>query len=179
MKWTQLTPLSPLLVPLLPLQRAAEASTSRRLRTCSALVVHRTASTTARAHGAVTARTATTERCRTPRPWPAHVSAPNHAKRADRANSTNTPSPPNALLCRGCCDEQTPGYSAVPVRRFSLFLFLPLTHQSARRHRWRRLSQPVSRCCCLSWFHWQCLTCGSDSGASAEGSKKGNGRIDK
>lgn len=128
-----------LLLLLLSLQRVAEVSTSRRLRTCSALVVLGTATMTARAHGAVTARMATTERCRIRRLRPARVSAANHAIWADRANSANCNQanrvniPPNILFCCNCCGEQTPGYYAVPVRCFSLFLILPLTHHSVGR----------------------------------------------
>lgn len=56
------------------LQRAVVVSTSLPPRTFSALAVRRTASTTARAPGAATARTATTEPSLTLRLWPARVS---------------------------------------------------------------------------------------------------------
>ena len=61
---------------LLPLQRAVVVSTSPPPRTFSAPAARRTASTTARAPGAATARTATTEPSLTLRLWPAPVSLP-------------------------------------------------------------------------------------------------------
>lgn len=59
-----------------PSQHAVVASTSLPRRTSSARAVRRTASTTARARGAATARTATTEPSPTLRLWPAPVSPP-------------------------------------------------------------------------------------------------------
>lgn len=69
-------PYPPLLFPSFPSQRAVAASTSLPRRTSSARAVRRTASTTARARGAATARTATTEPSPTFRLWPAQVSPP-------------------------------------------------------------------------------------------------------
>lgn len=69
-------PYPPLLFLSFPLQRAVAASTSLPRRTSSARAVRCTASTTARARGAATARTATTEPSPTPRLWPAQVSPP-------------------------------------------------------------------------------------------------------
>lgn len=63
-------PLSPSQFP----QPVVVASTRHRPRTCSAHAVRHAATTTARAPGAVTARTATTVRCPTRRLRPARVS---------------------------------------------------------------------------------------------------------
>lgn len=57
-------------------QHAVVVSTSLPPRTSSALVVQCTASTTAKAPGAATARTVTTEHSLTLRLWPAQVSLP-------------------------------------------------------------------------------------------------------
>lgn len=65
--------LTPLTFSLFLQQRAAVASTSLPPRTFSAHAVRRTASTTARARGAVTAKTATIEPCPTRRLRPAPV----------------------------------------------------------------------------------------------------------
>lgn len=64
------------LFPFLP-QHAVGVSTSLPHRTFSAPAARRTASMTAKAPGAATARTATTERSPTPRLWPARVSLPS------------------------------------------------------------------------------------------------------